>query len=161
MHSIEVRVEDKFRQEVPVDLLREAALVVLEQDRMKEFCELAIIVTGDKVLRDLNLRFRGVDDSTDVLSFPDETRGPFVSAPGLPRYLGDIVISFPRAEEQAVTAGHSVRSELRLLVVHGVLHLLGYDDGAEQERARMWAVQAEIMKSLDNDAVLPPLVAYA
>ena len=69
--------------------------------------------------------------------------------------MGDVIISFPRAEAQAAEAGHDVEVELQLLVVHGVLHLLGYDDVTEEQRARMWNAQAEILHTLGVEANLP------
>jgi probable rRNA maturation factor len=98
-----------------------------------------------------------VDAPTDVLAFPNETRGPFVSAPGYPRYLGDVIISFPRAASQATEVGHPTEAELQLLAVHGVLHLLGYDDEAKEERAQMWKAQSEILRILGVKGVRPPL----
>lgn len=148
MHDIQVQVGEEFQNRVPVELLSAAARAAIDRHQVTERCELGIVVTDDRALHDLNLRFRGIDSPTDVLSFADETRGPFISAPGFPRYLGDIVISYPSTEQQAASAGHSAESELQLLVVHGVLHLLGYDDSLDDERARMWAVQAEILHAL-------------
>jgi probable rRNA maturation factor len=122
------------------------------------------LVSGDAELHELNLQYRGVDAPTDVLAFPyeaflhensEEQRGSFVRIPDLPRYLGDIVISYPRAESQALEAGHDVEAELQLLVVHGVLHLLGYDDTVEERRALMWTAQAEILRDLDVQGRLP------
>jgi probable rRNA maturation factor len=63
-------------------------------------------------------------------------------------YLGDVIISYPRALEQSAAAGHTVQDELQLLVVHGVLHLLGHDHATEEEKARMWADQQEILAGL-------------
>jgi probable rRNA maturation factor len=140
---------------VEVDALRRAALVSLIHQCVKEQSELTVVVTDDESLRDLNFRHRGIDAPTDVLAFSNENQGPFVGAPGLPRYLGDIVISFQRAEAQAAHAGHAVQAELQLLVVHGVLHLLGYDDVAEEQRARMWEAQAAILTALGVDLQLP------
>jgi len=62
--------------------------------------------------------------------------------------LGDVILSYPRAEEQAAEAGHSALDELQLLTVHGVLHLLGYDDQEETARAEMWAAQEAILDLL-------------
>ncbi|MFQ6100529.1 MAG: rRNA maturation RNase YbeY [Anaerolineae bacterium] len=156
-HTIEIQIDEQFQARTSPEPLRLAALETLKSmhEQIEEPCELAVVVTDDEALHELNLRHRGVDAPTDVLAFPDETRGPFVSAPGLPRYLGDVVISFPRAEAQAEEAGHGVQAELQLLVVHGVLHLLGYDDVTEEQRAQMWAVQAEILQALDVEVNLP------
>jgi probable rRNA maturation factor len=63
-------------------------------------------------------------------------------------YLGDIVISLPRARHQASAAGHSLNDELQLLVVHGVLHLLGHDHDTPNRKKKMWAVQDEILRNL-------------
>ncbi len=78
----------------------------------------------------------------------------FVTPPGQPRHLGDVVISFPRAAEQAVEYGHSLRRELAYLAVHGALHLLGYDHETEAEREVMRrkeeAALAEIPRTPGN-----------
>ena len=156
LHTIGTQIDEQFQGRVQPASLRLAALSPLIHQQVEEACELVVVVTDDEALRMLNRRHRGVDAPTDVLAFPDETRGPFVGAPGLPRYLGDVIISFSRAEAQAQEAGHAVQAELQLLTVHGVLHLLGYDDESEEQRARMWAVQAEIVEALEVDVNLPP-----
>ena len=155
LHTIAVQIDEQFRAQAQPEPLHRVALATLIHQRVEYPGELAVVVTGDEVLRELNCRHRGVDAPTDVLSFPDETRGPFVSAPGLQRYLGDVIISFPRAETQAAEAGHDVQAELQLLVVHGVLHLLGHDDQTEPERTAMWTAQATILQALDVAVHLP------
>ncbi len=156
LHTIEIQIDEQFQEQVQSAPLRLAALAPLIHQQVEEACDLVVVVTDDEALHALNRRHRGVDAPTDVLAFPDETRGPFVNAPGRPRYLGDVIISFSRAEAQAREAGHAVQAELQLLAVHGVLHLLGYDDIDSEQRARMWAVQAEIMAALEIDVNLPP-----
>ena len=84
------------------------------------------LITGDAELRRLNREFRGMDYATDVLSF---------RATGLPRYLGDLAISLPRARTQAREFGHSIEQEVEILMLHGLLHLLGYDH--ETDRGQM------------------------
>ena len=155
LHTIAIQIDEQFQEQIQPDTLRLAALAPLIHQQVGEACELAIVVTDEGALHELNLRHRGVDAPTDVLAFPDETRGPFVGAPGLPRYLGDVIISFPRAAIQARKGKHTVQAELQLLVVHGVLHLLGYDDVAAEQRAQMWAVQAEIVQALEIAVNLP------
>jgi len=155
LHTIEIQIDEQFRSQVQREALHLAALAPLIHQQMEEACELAVVVSDDKALQALNLRYRDVDATTDVLAFPDEARGPFVGAPGQPRYLGDVVISFPRAVAQASEVGHAVEAEMQLLVIHGVLHLLGYDDVAEDQRARMWAIQTEILDALDIEIAIP------
>lgn len=94
---------------------------------------LAVSLVSDRRIRDYNREFRGRDRPTDVLSFPARGR----AAPRGERHLGDIVISVPSAAVQARRAGHSLPRELKLLALHGYLHLLGYDherDGGAMRR---------------------------
>jgi len=125
-------------------LLERAARLVLEHQSADPNVELSIVLTDEKKLHELNRDFLGIDAPTDVLSFPAFESDPETGA----RYLGDILISLPRAVEQAHAAGHSVQDELQLLVVHGVLHLLGHDHAEPQEKARMWTVQAALLEKL-------------
>ena len=106
--------------------------------------DLTLVLTGDERLQALNREYLGRDRPTDVLSFPAGETDPETGR----RYLGDVLISVPRAVEQAAARGHALESELQLLVVHGVLHLLGHDHAQADEKARMWAVQAEILQGL-------------
>lgn len=104
--------------------------------------DVSIAVVSDRRMRALNRQFRGKDAVTDVLSFPARTPGSF--SPGADTkmnpasFLGDIVIAAGVAARQAREAGHPVSTELRVLALHGLLHLLGYDhdtDGGKMARA--------------------------
>ena len=106
--------------------------------------DLSIVLSDDARLQKLNRDYLGVDAPTDVLSFPASETAPETGA----RYLGDIIISIPRAEAQAKSAGHPLEAEVQLLVVHGVLHLLGYDHAEAEEKTKMWKVQAEVLERL-------------
>ncbi len=147
-HTIHVQVDDRYKTRVEPEVLREAAERTLVHQRVDDAHDMAVVVTGDQVLRELNRRYRGLDMSTDVLAFPGETEGPFVAPPGSRRYLGDVIISFPQAEAQAARAENELTAELQLLVVHGVLHLLGYDDQTESAGARMWELQQAVLDEL-------------
>jgi probable rRNA maturation factor len=149
MSKIHVRADGAYRRQIDPSRLREAALKTLEHENAPGHTELTLAVTGDDEIRALNRKYRGVDAPTDVLSFSESAASArFVAAPGEPTYLGDVVISYPRAEEQAVSAGHPVADELGLLIVHGVLHLLGHDHADRVEKGKMWAAQAEILQEL-------------
>jgi probable rRNA maturation factor len=128
----------------PGDLLERAARTALEHEAQSLDSELSIILTDDVRLHELNLNYLGVDAPTDVLSFPASETDPETGA----RYVGDILISIPRAETQAQAAGHALEAEVQLLVVHGVLHLVGHDHAEPEEKARMWKAQAEILERL-------------
>jgi len=92
--------------------------------------DLSLAIVSDRRMRALNRQFRGKDAVTDVLSFPSDTRG----------FMGDVVIASGVAKKQAKAAGHTVETELRVLALHGLLHLLGYDhesDDGKMARAEM------------------------
>jgi probable rRNA maturation factor len=113
--------------------------------------ELTLVVTGDEALQELNRRYLEIDAPTDVLSFPAGEVNPESGA----LYLGDIAISYPRAQAQAALVGHPVAAEMQLLVVHGVLHLLGYDHAGSSEKAAMWEIQDQVLEALGSAARSP------
>jgi probable rRNA maturation factor len=104
------------------------------------------VVTDDDSVASLNRQYRNVDAPTDVLSFP--AAAPPVELQDEPRYLGDLVIAYPYASAQAAREGHAFNDSLALLVVHGTLHLLGYDHDTQEHRAEMWAAQEQVLKAL-------------
>ena len=97
-----------------------------------------MLFTGDAEIRGLNRSFRSIDRATDVLAFPDG-RLPAESAPR----IGDIVISVPAARRNAQRAGHSLRREIRQLIVHGFLHLMGFDH--EVDDGEMASLESAIL----------------
>ncbi len=135
--NIAIQVVPRFRAEVDEEALHRVAAEVLSQEGVSGEIELSLIVTDDEAVRELNRRFRGVDAPTDVLAFGSGTVEHFVTAPENPPYLGDVVISYQRALAQAEELGHAVAEELRLLVIHGILHLLGYDHQEEADARKM------------------------
>jgi probable rRNA maturation factor len=137
---IHIESEFPFQQ----DLLECAANTALEYSGETLDSELTIVLTNDTRLQELNRDFLGIDAPTDVLSFPASELDPETGA----RYIGDILISIARAESQAAAAGHPLESEVQLLVVHGVIHLLGHDHAEATEKARMWKAQAEVLERL-------------
>jgi probable rRNA maturation factor len=143
---IEVQTAPRFAGKVDEELLRRVAVEALRREGMEGEIALSVVITDDEAVQELNRRFRGVDAPTDVLAFGGGQQGNFMTAPGEPAYLGDVVISYPRAVAQAEEYGHSIDRELALLTVHGILHLLGYDHVNETERVEMWARQDEILE---------------
>ena len=94
--------------------------------------QVTVLLSGDTVLRDLNRRFRGKNKPTDVLSFPADP-----AAPGTERIAGDLAISVSTARRQASEQGHGLSTEIKVLILHGLLHLAGYDHEADSgEMAR-------------------------
>lgn len=113
---------------------------------------LSLLLVGDRSMRRLNRRYRRKDRTTDVLAFP--ALQP--SSRSVPVLLGDVVISLPQAERQARQAGHPLDRELTVLVIHGLLHLLGYDhERSRREARRMARREALVLSRLGR---LPRLV---
>ncbi len=105
--------------------------------------EVSLSIVDDREMHELNLRYRNVDRTTDVLSFPLEEERP--KGPCL---LGDIVVSAPKARQQAEEYGHSLLREMSFLVVHGTLHLLGYDHMTPEEDLEMQRLQEDVLAAL-------------
>ena len=107
-------------------------------------------LVSDVAIRTLNAEHRGIDAHTDVLSFPliDPTGVEFVVPPGQKTNLGDVVVSHPRAVEQAAEFRHSTEREVAYLVAHGVLHILGYDHENEADQRRMRQREEEALEPL-------------
>ncbi len=130
------------RLPVPSAVIQRAARLALKHESARG--DVSIVLSDDEHVRALNRDFLGIDAATDVLSFPAAETDPQSGR----RYLGDIIISVPRASEQAQAAGHPLAAEVQLLVVHGVLHLLGHDHAKPAGKSRMWAAQAAILDAL-------------
>ena len=142
--EIEVQIAPAFIELVAAGPLESAAATALRLEGVGG--QVTVVITDDQGIQELNRDFLDLDQPTDVLSFSArEGDSSFVSAPELDNYWGDVIVSYPRASEQAAEQGHPVERELKLLVVHGVLHLLGYDHEEKEDRAAMWARQDEIL----------------
>ena len=111
-------------------------------------CEVSIALVTDEAIRDLNVRYRSKDSATDVLSFSQldgDTSVPETWPLDVPFPIGDIVISIPRMTEQASEFGHSEAREFGFLLVHGLLHLLGFDHETSAEAARMREREEDVL----------------
>jgi probable rRNA maturation factor len=150
---IEVLIRPGMEAKVERAGIERAVQTVLRLEAAPSGASLSVVITDDDEIRSLNRQFRGVDAPTDVLSFADDAPDlPFVDASGEPPYLGDVVLSFPRAQAQAAEQAHSAAQEVYLLVVHGVLHLLGYDHAEPEKKSVMWARQETILRELGKAA---------
>ena len=155
MASYKIHVQQKVKVLHSIAAaLRTAVTVTLRHEKRKPPVEVTVLLTDDDQLKTLNKEYRGIDKPTDVLSFEagDTMPGMTDDDP----YLGDIVISVPTAERQAKQGGHSLKSELQLLTVHGTLHLLGFDHEEPEEKDRMWWTQASILAQLGAEITGPP-----
>jgi probable rRNA maturation factor len=146
MPVFDVRIDHPQAAGLNESGIRRAAAAALEAAGAADNVEAALILGGDADLRRLNRDFRGVDQVTDVLAFPDGSENP---ENGL-LYLGDVVIAYPFAALQAQEAGHSPGDEIQLLVIHGLLHLLGYNHDGREESARMWEIQRRALSLIES-----------
>ncbi|MFW5709264.1 MAG: rRNA maturation RNase YbeY [Chloroflexota bacterium] len=135
--------------------LRDAAQAVLHLHQEAD-ASLTIVITDNESVKELNRQYRGIDAPTDVLSFPSD-----LPPEAEETYLGDLIIAYPYARAQAEGEGHPLDDSLSLLVVHGTLHLLGYDHDTMENRTEMWSRQAEALQSLGISTTIVPALEAA
>ncbi|MEO1289908.1 MAG: rRNA maturation RNase YbeY [Chloroflexota bacterium] len=142
---------------VDVSRLEIAIQTVIERHDVPDTSSVIVVLTTNDEVKLLNATHRGIDAPTDVLSFPADPLPPELREEN-EHYLGDLVIAYPYALAQAEKLNHPLDNSLCLLVVHGTLHLLGYDHDTPENRAEMWAEQAQVLAILDiDDAIVPAL----
>ncbi|OQY33034.1 MAG: rRNA maturation RNase YbeY [Chloroflexota bacterium] len=142
---IRFEIDKQFQEQVNETLLKQTTLTALKHLNITESIGLTILIVGNGEIQALNRQYRGVDAPTDVLSFSAGDIDPDTGE----RYLGDVLISYPKAAIQAQAQGHPAAAELQLLIIHGVLHLLGHNHATEEEKSLMWGLQSEILAKLD------------
>lgn len=153
MFEIDVQNDDGFA--VDAASLQQAARAVLLRHDVDHESAMTVVITTDQAVHALNLQHRQVDSPTDVLSFPADPLPEELVDLEAP-YLGDLVIAYPYASAQAEREHHPLRDSLMLLVVHGTLHLLGYDHDTPENRAEMWAEQGAALRELQIDEGIVP-----
>lgn len=162
-YQIDVQVDESVSEQsessgVDVENIATAVAAVLRWHDLDQGT-VTVLMTDDTQMQSFNRDYRGVDAPTDVLSFPQhDDPAPAAGNAAMPvelveeldRQLGDLVIALPYTLRQAQHYGTSVAAELRLLSVHGTLHLLGYDHATPQEKSAMWSVQDAILTELGD-----------
>ncbi|MGG2095405.1 rRNA maturation RNase YbeY [Bacillus sp. S13(2024)] len=131
-----------------VDMIQQLVEKAADTESVEDGTELSITFVNNERIQEINRDYRDKDQPTDVISFAMEDMGEGemeIVGVEMPRMLGDIIISIPRAKEQAEEYGHSFERELGFLAVHGFLHLLGYDHMTEEEEKVMFGKQKEIL----------------
>ena len=132
--------------------LEQAAVHVLQRHHASADCKLTVVFTDNDCLRDLNHKHRQSDTVTDVLSFPAAPVPQELS--GNQTYLGDIIISYPYTRANCVSRDVDLQDALCLLVVHGALHLLGFDHDCETSYKQMWTQQELALRSLQIEPAI-------
>jgi rRNA maturation RNase YbeY len=140
-NNIHIIVEKDFRNLVePSQLICTANTVISYFN--KNDLELTISIVNEKAIRDLNIKFRSIDSVTDVLSFSANEINPETGN----TYFGDVIISYPVVEKQSKSLNKRISAEMDLLIIHGILHLFGYDHGSKAEENKMFSLQTKLMK---------------
>jgi probable rRNA maturation factor len=155
--EINVLIDKDFEPHLEAGGLAEVARQVLTAEAVSPDAELSLVITGQERVRQLNREYLGRDRPTDVLAFsmlaglPAEGEAPFVAPPDGVLHLGEVIISYPQAVIQAEEHQHPVPKEIALLIIHGILHLLGYDHEKPEAKRRMRAREKEILSTIKVD----------
>ncbi len=148
--EMNLQIDKELRQYLDRRWLKAVAREAVSALYQGSVVELSLVFTGNERIRHLNKEYRGEDKPTDVLAFAmlldNENGGSFKAPPDGVLHLGEVVISYPQAAGQAIELGHSVEQEIALLIIHGILHLSGYDHKKTDKGKRMQAKEREIME---------------
>lgn len=151
-YAVDIQIDEPFLAEIDPDVVHAAAVAALRAQRVAR-ASLNVVITDDATVHELNRQYRGIDTPTDVLSFAAHESADAAPALTLPPeldtefadFLGDVIIALPYARQQADRYANPLDTEVRLLVVHGVLHLLGYDHATPEEETAMWSAQDAVL----------------
>ena len=148
--EINVLFDEGFEDTLNEGWLRQAASQALTAEKQTD-AEMGILITGQDKIRQLHKEYMDEDEPTDVLSFAMKEKGPldapdFIFPAGDAAHLGEVIISYPQAEIQAAEHGHSAKKEVAILLIHGVLHLVGYDHDQPESQKKMQAREKAILK---------------
>ena len=147
-YAVDVEIDGVAEGALDAAWVRRVVEAALAAEEVAEGSAADVWITGDEEVHALNREHRGVDRPTDVLSFAFQETETFPTAPDEAPNLGQVVLSFPRAVSQAREYGHAAELEVAFLLIHGVLHLLGYDHGDPGEERRMFGRQDAILTGL-------------
>ena len=157
--EINVLIDKGFEGYLEVGWLQGVAEQVLVAQDAGSRVEMGLVVTSQERVRQLNRNYRGRDEPTDVLAFsmfPEplatgEAKSPFAQPPDGVLHLGEVIVSYPQAVIQAKEHHHSVKKEIAVLVIHGVLHLLGYEHDKPEPERQMKSREEEILSRIDGE----------
>ena len=140
--EVDITIEEPFEKQVSEEWLKLVIDSVMLVEPVGHPVELSLLITGDETVRELNRIYRQIDSTTDVLAFAMQEGEDFPSAPEEVIQLGEVIISFPQAERQANQTDFSIKQEVTILTIHGMLHLLGYNHESDED--------AHIMEAKEN-----------
>ncbi len=147
---MELFIDNRYHIEINEELiakLEKCAQECLSVEKFPNNVEISLSLVDNEEIHQLNKQYRGKDSPTDVLSFPMFEDDSDLDADII--LLGDIVISIPKAQEQAIEYGHSFERELCYLTIHSMFHLLGYDHMEEEDKRAMREKEKEVINNLN------------
>jgi probable rRNA maturation factor len=156
--EINVLIDKQFKGKLDVEWLQSVATQVLIAQYTETNVEMGILITSQDKVRQLNRIYRNLDEPTDVLAFymlPELPVGEpapesFATPPDGILHVGEVVISYPQVVAQALESRHSVERETAILLIHGVLHLLGYDHNDPEGERLIKTREAEILGRIER-----------
>jgi probable rRNA maturation factor len=155
--EINILIDKEYKNKVKSTWLKNVARQVQKAENVSEKSEMGLKITGDEEIHKLNLQYLDEDRPTDVLSFPMneqlDAAPVFVKVPDGKLHLGDIVISYPTALKQAEEHNHPVNREIAILLIHGILHLLGYDHDVLKRKSVMRNRETAILKIIEEQGL--------
>lgn len=134
---------------IPIPKIRKIIINILQYLKIEEKIEVSILFTEDKFIKSLNKKYRGINKSTDVLTFNLEEGDLKFPEVDKNKLLGDIVVSVETAQRQANNLNHNLENELMILLIHGLLHLIGYDHEEDRDNKIMQVKEKEILDTFD------------
>ncbi len=157
--EINVLIDEDLEGSLEVSWLQSVAEQVLVAQEADAGVEMGLVIATEERVQQLNKSYRGKDEPTDVLAFsmllgeqiPGADFPPFVIPPDGVLHLGEVIISYPQAVIQAGEHQHSIKKEIAILIIHGVLHLLGYEHDKPELEHRMRAREAEILSFIEGE----------
>jgi len=153
--EINVLIDEPLEANLDPSWLQKIAEQVLVAQGAGAEVEMGLVIATEERIKQLNRDYRRKDEPTDVLAFSAREEvgtelPPFVSPPDGVLHLGEVIISYPQAEVQAKEHRHSLKKELAILIIHGVLHLLGYEHDKPELERRMRAREAELLSYIEG-----------
>jgi probable rRNA maturation factor len=157
--EINVLIEEGIEVGPDADWMQRVIETVLATENAATNVEISLLITGQERIQELNRDYRGKDQPTDVLSFSmseqkvEDDPVAFISPPDDLIHLGEVIISYPQALIQAEESQHSIKKELAALIVHGVLHIHGYDHEKPEMEPAMKAKENQILSAMEKELI--------
>ena len=164
--QVNIQIFEEFDASVSPEWVRSVVTSVLSIEPEWSDESVSVVIADDESVAELNRAHRGLDETTDVLSFSNRHSGKyygdddertlvddeteFVLPPGFSAVLGEVIVSYPQVERQALEEGHTAQKELAIMLAHGILHLLGYDHERQAEADEMLALQRKAVVAIFN-----------